>query len=831
MDKSSDVLWIELLPEAMKGGPMSQYQRKRKEQYSHAPIRRVPEISGPSSAPSPMSAGASRSSSSSGKAGGGGVHTEKFKRLAEKLKAEGRPDDSAFAIATKALGYEGSIRAGHRRKRGYAVGGMAAIVDSEPGAYTGDDGDKVVADKEVNEKTFVDHEGEYYVNAPMVNIIGGPDKVEQLMIEAAKKRVTQSQGNQAQIRSLKPILALEDGDKKTEPISNIRTSFQAGGEPGEDTDVDPVTGTGAGSTSSVLSSSLPPISGGNTDADLGIDILRSTAAGKSPVYESMLKSALEPAATRSATDVAETQMRANQLGLSPEATAAALATSERAGRLQEAQITKDISQQAMAQELPAAQALVTAAQTQQMQQRQHAQTRLDAAMAGGDEGEYRNAYRDLYGSEPDMALFRAGKASKLSDAFNAASNNLDATIVRFGDSTTIDQALPTLQSMWQAQHPGVPMDQAWATQTLQDYKDSYNPDKMWQKSLTMDAAVARLGGADAVNAYVSKVGGGAGFEGWKSDMNKLYQGAGTVWNPTTHTFKIDNDLFDSIFGQDAGADAGTDDVDAGGVAIKNESVYDNATGGYATYRDVDGEDTPITHINRETGETEKLKLSGTFMDNTHAFATTDSGATVIVNTATGETRDFVASDIGKLASNTTMLTKVATADTDGTLLNEYIKSLGTKTANSAVMTAYVDAGNATATAWVVNKVIADPVGNKDYANNENVKTALNSRAISKWNGTQAASVTYKFGDWKAKVASSTLKNVIIVPNSYWGADQNPGNKVGSVITINGRPAKVVSADYKYYTSPPGSKNERNWTIKLQYLDDGAFENAFTRQYA
>lgn len=785
MDKSSDVLWIELLPEAMKGGPMSQYQRKRKEQYSNGPIRHTPEISGPTSSPSPMSAG-------------GSVHTEKFKRLAERLKAEGRPDDSAFAIATKALGYEGSVKSGHRRKKGYALGGIAALVDNEPGAYTGDDGNRVIADKEVNEKTFVDHEGEYYVNAPMVNIIGGPDKVEQIMIEAAKKRVGQAQGNQAQIRSLKPIMALEDGDKKTVPMSNIRTSFQAGGstDADDDTDTGNLTGTGAGSTSSVSSDALPPLSSSRPDTNIGLDVLRSTAQGKSPVYKSMLESALGTSATQSAADMAATQMRANQLELSPEATAASLATAERAGRSQQAQITKELSQQAMAQEVPAAQALIAGADTQ----RKAAQDRLDAAISSGDEGEYVSAYKELYGTTPDLALFRAGKAAKLSDAFNDASNNLDATIVRFGDSTTIDQALPTLQSMWQAQHPGVPMDQAWATQTLQDYKDSYNPDKMWQKSLTMDAAIARLGGSDAVNAYVSKVGGGTGFEGWKSDMSRLYRDNGAVWNPTTNKFTIDNDLFDSIFGQGADEGASTSDVDAGGATIKNESAYNSATGGYATYRDADGEDTPITHINSETGETEKVKLVGTFLDTTHAFATTESGNTVIVNTGTGEVREFAASDIGKLASNTAMLTKVATADTDGTLFNDYIKSLGTKEPADPIISAYINAGNVAATNYATSQLINnDKIG---YYSLPGVKDAVAKAAVVKSSSPQAT----PYGQYTFH--PDTWKDI--------AGGQPPLN--GQVIMVNGRPARIGDRDYDYHYT---GKNHREYKFSLTFLDDGS----------
>ena len=210
----SEVLWIELLPDAMKGGPMSKFQQRLKESRSVVPIgAQTGTIANPGNAPSPMGCGGSIKMAS-----GGSVHTEKFKHLAEKLKSEGRPAKSAFPIAMHALGYEASVRAGHRRKPGYGVGG-----------YTGDEGDKVLADKVNAEKTFVDHEGEYYINAPMANMLGGPEEIEKLIIERAKARVNAAGPGQNQVRPALPIMAEKDKDATTIPKSNLRSSFAGGG--------------------------------------------------------------------------------------------------------------------------------------------------------------------------------------------------------------------------------------------------------------------------------------------------------------------------------------------------------------------------------------------------------------------------------------------------------------------------------------------------------------------------------------------------------------------------------------------------------------------------
>ena len=203
MKSENEVLWIKLLPDRLKGGPKSKFQKQLNASQIQA-------------AASPLS---SEPTLPIGMASGGSVHTEKFKHLAEKLKAQGMPAKSAFPIAMSTLGYEGSVKAGHRRKKGYA-----------PGGYTGDEGDAVLADKIENEKTFVDHQGEYYVNAPMVNILGGPEAVEKLIEETAKTRINSSSENQPRVRPELPIMSRMDEGKNFNPISNIRTSFQEGGE-------------------------------------------------------------------------------------------------------------------------------------------------------------------------------------------------------------------------------------------------------------------------------------------------------------------------------------------------------------------------------------------------------------------------------------------------------------------------------------------------------------------------------------------------------------------------------------------------------------------------
>jgi len=212
---SDQPLWLKLVPAELKGGPDSRGKR-------------VPQPMVTAGQGVPRAQRATAPIGSEGMAKGGSIHTEKFKRLAEKLKSEGKPADSAFAIATHALGYEGSIKKGHRRKKGYAVGGPIDLEYLDPGAYTGDEGNSVLADKPVNTKTFEDHEGEYYVNAPMTNILGGPEAVEQLILDAAKRRIAGAGVNKFN-RTLKPIMAQEERDMTRTPVSEVNSSFMSGG--------------------------------------------------------------------------------------------------------------------------------------------------------------------------------------------------------------------------------------------------------------------------------------------------------------------------------------------------------------------------------------------------------------------------------------------------------------------------------------------------------------------------------------------------------------------------------------------------------------------------
>jgi hypothetical protein len=472
---------------------------------------------------------------------GGSPHTEKFKRLAEKLKGRGIPAESAFPIAMSSLGYEGSIKAGHRRKPGYEVGG-----------YTGDNGEEIVADEVNDVKTFEDHKGEYYVNAPMVGVLGGPDAVENLIMEEAKRRIATAEAGQQQIRPLLPIVSQADEGKNTIPRSNIRPSFQFGGladigkniaknvapissdltsranAPGAPLPISgPATGTGTphlsgfarqtgddvsspdtgdeGVVSTYTSGDLErenasirprpapapvpapapappavaplPISG-QRDIEYGTDFLRSIAEGKNPVLANMINETLRKHGMNTAAGKSELQMRLNAQGITGPAADAAMESFDRNSRLGRTEAEIGLTKAGMEQAQTAAGQLLTAGQTERSFDVQQKTTALATALQTGNFDQYRDIYKSLYGVDVDTTAFQQAYTDKqFNDARSAISQDL-----AINPATTMDD--PKMQDylgrMWKNSGGQGPMPADWAAKQFEGVKNTLDP--VWQYS-------------------------------------------------------------------------------------------------------------------------------------------------------------------------------------------------------------------------------------------------------------------------------------------------------------------------------------------------------------
>jgi hypothetical protein len=551
-------IWIRLLPEELRGGPQSIFQqelRARKVAASQAPAPILPSY---------------RDTMPIGMAEGGSVHTAKFQKLAEKLKKQGK-GQSAFPIAMHALGYEGSIKPGHRRKPGYAAGG-----------YTGDSGDAIMADNVANEKTFVDHDGEFYVNAPMTALIGGPDAVNDIMLRAAKERIKKAESGAQQIRDVSaPIMSSGDAGKSYAPISEVRSSFAAGGlveDPvtpqstpapvGLDTsNLTPKVSQPSVSAPTTASPSFTgiatpapqqnqppqPVSGGQGLINQATKYYQGIMSGDDPYYKSLVSSALQQQGASASAGKAGLQQSMAQAGVKGNAAIAGMADYDKASREQAAGIQTSLAQQELGQQEKAAGQLANIGQAEQKFAYQKGVDAMKVALDAGDITGFANAANTALGIKIDTTQMKTQQ-----DAKNLATAMTNLESLNASGQLTMDMAGNDLRTLYRATGGQGDMPADWAQSKLDTIRRSSDLILSVYDNTSMDDAVAMLGSAEAVNGYVSTVDPkSTGLDGFKKDLQNLYVTGGLKMtkDPTTGavTFSTDptadhNGLLAKIFG-------------------------------------------------------------------------------------------------------------------------------------------------------------------------------------------------------------------------------------------------------------------------------------------
>lgn len=270
--------------------------------------------------------------------------------------------------------------------------------EMEMGGYTGHSNGKVVSDKKVSSKKFEDHMGEYYASAPLVNLVGGAERVEKILQEEAKKNIASAMGGN--IDNTKPIIV----DKSTQsvsrlPLSEIKNSFESGGQVGSNMDEygyslsqssegiynpvtqpemfnQPVTPATPQTPTTTAPAPLKTLSPYEADIKRSATLLRQTAEGTNPYLKKMREEALAGEAGRSAAGAAQLEMKMTGTGMTGEAANTARAAYDRDSRLRATQLEGSIAKTAAEQSQAATQALVPLAQ--QERSYEEAKTGLEA---------------------------------------------------------------------------------------------------------------------------------------------------------------------------------------------------------------------------------------------------------------------------------------------------------------------------------------------------------------------------------------------------------------------------------------------------------------------
>ena len=491
MNDSSEVLWVHLLPEGIKGGPQSEHRKK-----------------------------------------------------VERAKAQ-----AASAMQVQARPVAASLPSSPTAPVGMMGGG-------DVGAYTGDSGKEVVADKVANTKQLKDHEGEFYITAPVVNILGGPDATRQTIEDLAAQKVSDA-GNS--FRPVAPDQKLITSEKN--PSSNIieghfgegavapvRTSFGPGdyvepkkqeaetlsfslpnlpnptaSEPNNTNSsfVSPTApvmtappptkkqensslGLDLGSLSlpptqpvaPVQTTTQPPARATNATNMIsqGTDFLSSLAAGDNKVVDAMVNDALNKHGANTAGGKAELQMRMTAQGLSPEAQAAGMESYDRSARIGANTIQAQLSQQAMQQAQTAAQSLISTGQSERSFETNRQQEQLAAALQSGNFDTYREVYKQIYNKDIDTSTFQKAFNDQ---QFNNANEALDNVFVRNLNADINEPNVRNyLKDIWKYSGGQGEPTEDWMKLQLESRRDQFDSSKIYINSMTPDAILRDWFGGD-----------------------------------------------------------------------------------------------------------------------------------------------------------------------------------------------------------------------------------------------------------------------------------------------------------------------------------------------
>jgi len=495
MNDSSEVLWVHLLPEGIKGGPQSEHRKK-----------------------------------------------------VERAKAQ-----AASAMQVQARPVAASLPSSPTAPVGMMGGG-------DVGAYTGDSGKEVVADKVANTKQLKDHEGEFYITAPVVNILGGPDATRQTIEDLAAQKVSDA-GNsfrpvapdQKLITSEKnPSSNIIEGHFGEGAVAPIRTSFGPGGSVyGEDNlnpdgtvkksdsyqrESDGTTPPPVGAGATVYGEDSLGVGGKQTNTALGTtglvdplrrfstgqpvqpvapvqttqqpaqatnatnminqgtDFLSSLAAGDNKVVDAMVNDALNKHGANTAGGKAELQMRMTAQGLSPEAQAAGMESYDRSARIGANTIQAQLSQQAMQQAQTAAQSLISTGQSERSFETNRQQEQLAAALQSGNFDTYREVYKQIYNKDIDTSTFQKAFNDQ---QFNNANEALDNVFVRNLNADINEPNVRNyLKDIWKYSGGQGEPTEDWMKLQLESRRDQFDSSKIYINSMTPDAILRDWFGGD-----------------------------------------------------------------------------------------------------------------------------------------------------------------------------------------------------------------------------------------------------------------------------------------------------------------------------------------------
>lgn len=231
-------------------------------------------------------------------------------------------------------------------------------------------------------------------------------------------------------------------------------------------------------------------------ANEALNQMRAFANGTSDVYQRQANAAFLALDARLQTQLMSAAMRiASQPGLTDGARRTMMAEQMRNAGLAQSSLAGTLADQVMKTAMAATGQAYTMATGERDFQTQQIKDGMAAALQGEDYDTYAKLSKQLYGVDVNLASVKSGVAlQKIADGnefiYTAITNDPNASIATPGVRTA-------LQSIWDAQNPGQPMPEDWATTQLAQMKQASSQAYQFMQGIDNDAAMGLFGGDQA----------------------------------------------------------------------------------------------------------------------------------------------------------------------------------------------------------------------------------------------------------------------------------------------------------------------------------------------
>lgn len=352
-------------------------------------------------------------------------------------------------------------------------------------------------------------------------------------------------------------------------------------------------GIAVGDSTATNATATPTAGKYDAQVDAALKMLSDYAAGKNPLMDSIINETMQQYGSDSAGGMEALKMDLAGRGITGAAAEAILASYGRNSRIGENKLRTDFAQKVMEDAKSASRDLLSQTIGLQQSERSQLNTAMATAFEAGDYKTGASLYKRIYGVDLDTSKIANTTATKDIDAGTATI----LAAFRLDPAVTLNSALgqthlkPGLERIWNATHPGQPMNEDWANKYVEDMRVSQTPIYQMMNSISEADALKLYFGGDKnrMDNYVNEATGETGFKGFQSALPGMYSNVGAIVRKPDGTIDIDFSKLMAGFPsmettQDVATGIGGEALKVGGVTeINNKNYTITADNGDGTY--------------------------------------------------------------------------------------------------------------------------------------------------------------------------------------------------------------------------------------------------------